>query len=72
MRKNANIRRGFNNHYLNINYLGTWPTHIVALIKDEGRQTNTKKAYTIPRWNTKNQLVVLVQVQTSLIKHKTR
>jgi hypothetical protein len=46
-----------------------WLVHVVAPPKDEGCQTNTNKAYTILEWNIKVHLVVLVQVQTSKIKH---
>jgi hypothetical protein len=46
-----------------------WLVHVVAPPKDEGCQIDTNKAYTILKWNIKVHLVILVQAQTSKIKH---
>jgi hypothetical protein len=38
-----------------------WIVHKLATTKDEGCKSHTNKGYTIPRWDTMQELVVLVQ-----------
>ncbi len=39
--------------------------------KDEGCKVDTNKGYTILRWNTKKELVVLVEAKTPTGQHLT-
>jgi hypothetical protein len=61
-KRSANKRKGCRSHRLEINYARTWFIHIVAPTNSEGCRADTNKAYTISRWNTKEQMVFLVQM----------
>jgi hypothetical protein len=41
-----------------------WIVQKPATTKDEGYKINTNKGYAISKWDTKEQLAVLVQMQT--------
>lgn len=56
--KGVNRRRRCNSPCLYITSARMWLVHILGPTKDEGCKANTNKAYTISKWNTKEQLMV--------------
>ncbi len=61
-KRNANKRKRCSSRCLDINYARMWLIHIVAPTNNKGCKVDINKAYTISRWNTKEQLVFLVQM----------
>jgi hypothetical protein len=64
-------RKGCNNDSLNFSYAKLWIVHKLVTTKDEGCKVNTNKGYAISKWDTKEQLVVSVQMQTPWTEHLT-
>jgi hypothetical protein len=54
---------------LHFNYVGMQTIYKVVIVKDEGCKAHTNKGPTIPKWDTKQKLVVLVQALES--EHST-
>jgi hypothetical protein len=58
-----------NSDYMDIINPRMWIIHYPITTKDESYKYNKSKGYTIPRWNTRLYLVVLVQMKTSRNQH---
>jgi hypothetical protein len=47
--------------FMNLNYVEMWIIHKLTTTKDEGCKAHTNKGYTLPKWDTMQELMVLVQ-----------
>ncbi len=71
VRRDAYKRSGFNSDCMDINNVRVWTIHHPLTTQDEDYRTNIDKGYTILGWNIRQQLVALVQMQTSKNQHTT-
>lgn len=59
-------RRGCCNGSMNLNYVGMWTIHKLTTTKDEGCKAHTNKGYTLPKWDTMQELMVLVHLKMNI------